>query len=331
MSKIYNRREFIKKSTQLASGMALATSLPSLSVAGNTSSGKTSVSVIQSEQLFTGKQLSQPVLINMLDEGLMQATGYDSPTKAWKSLFNKNDRVALKVNSIGKETGSTKPELCYALAECLNRHVTIPPEQIIIFDRSDRELQKAGYRVNKSDKGIKAYASPGFTGTFKAGPFTTGVSRIITQECTALINLPLMKTHRGALLTMNLKNHYGSIPQEVVQDSKLKFHSNGKFENIVHVNSLSPIRDKTRLCIGDGIIAQYNAGPKGNPDYQWQCGSLVIGTDPVAVDTIGLHIINAKRTEHNLEPHKVKYLEWAEEAGLGIHNPAAINIMHKKI
>jgi uncharacterized protein (DUF362 family) len=209
--------------------------------------------------------------------------------------------------------------------------VAIPPEQIIIFDRSDGELQKAGYRVNRSDKGIKAYASPGFAGKFKAGPFTTGVSTIITDECTALINVPLLKTHRGALLTMNLKNHYGSIPQEIVQDSKLKFHSNGKFENIVHVNSLSPIRDKTRLCIADGLVAQYDRGPKGDPRCQWTFGGIIMGTDPVAVDTAGLNIINTKRSENSLQPYTVKYLKWAEQEGLGIHNPEALNIIQKTV
>ena len=328
---LYNRREFIKKSTKIASGMVLASSLPSLSGAGNTSSSKTPVSVIQSEQLSTGKQFPQSVLVKMLDEGIMHATGYANPTKAWQSLFSNKDRVALKVNCIGKETGSSKPELCYALAECLNIHVTIPPENIIIFDRTDLELQRGGYRVNKSGKGVKVYASPGYAGKFKSGSITTGVSKIITDECTALINLPLLKTHRSALLTLNLKNHYGSIPQEIVQDGKLKFHSNGKFENIVHVNSLSPIKDKTRLCIADGIIAQYDKGPKGDPRCQWPFSGIIMGVDPVAVDTIGAQIINTKRTERDLQPYTIQYLKWAEEEGLGIHNPKAINLTHKKI
>ena len=331
MTDLYNRREFIKRSSKLASGMALAASLPSISCAGNNPLPKIPVSLVQSEQLAAGKGLKQSVLINMLDQGVMHVTGYTNPTKAWQSLFNKNDKVALKVNCIGRETGSSKPELCYALAECLNTHVSIPPEQIIIFDRTDIELQKAGYRINRSDKGIKAYASPGFTGKFKAGPFTTGVSTIIADECTALINIPLLKTHRGALLTMNLKNNYGSIPQEIVRDSKLKFHSNGKFENIVHVNSLSPIKDKTRLCIADGLVAQYDKGPKGDPGSQWPFGGIIMGADPVAVDTAGLNIINAKRLENSLNPYTVKYLQWAEQEGLGMHNPKALNIIHKMI
>ena len=155
MSQLYNRREFLKKSTKLASGIALATSLPSIACGRNKPSIRKSVSVIQSQQLFTEHQFPQPDLATMLDEGLMHATNYYNPTKAWQSLFNKNDKVALKVNCIGKETGSTKPELCFALAECLNIHVNIPPEHIVIFDRTDIELQKGGYRINKSEKGIK--------------------------------------------------------------------------------------------------------------------------------------------------------------------------------
>ena len=130
---------------------------------------------------------------------------------------------------------------------------------------------------------------------------------------------------------MNLKNNYGSIPQEIVRDSKLKFHSNGKFENIVHVNSLSPIKDKTRLCIADGLVAQYDKGPKGDPGSQWPFGGIIMGADPVAVDTAGLNIINAKRLENSLNPFTVKYLQWSEQEGLGMHNPKALNIIYKTV
>jgi uncharacterized protein (DUF362 family) len=266
----------------------------------------------------------------MLNQGIQSITEHDSPDKAWNSLFYKNDTVALKVNCIGRQTGSTKPEVCYAVADCLNKYVGIPLENITIFDRTDMELEQAGYKINKSGKGIQVYSTSDFSSPFKVDHISTGVSSII-DKCTALINIPLLKTHRGALLTMNLKNHYGSIPKEIVQDSRLKFHSDGRFENIVRVNALPPIKEKTRLCIADGIIAQYNEGPKGNPNFQWNFGGILVGTDPVAVDSIGLKIINDKRREKNLQPYKVNYLQWAEEEGLGTSNINSVNLIHNRI
>jgi uncharacterized protein (DUF362 family) len=264
----------------------------------------------------------------MLDRGIEFVTGYNSAARAWNSLFSPRDIVAIKVNCIGKDTGSTKPELSYAVADRLHKYVNIPLENIIIFDRSDKELVLAGYRINKSQKGIKIYETPSYSPRIKSGRISIDISTIITEKCTALINLPLLKTHRGAKLTLALKNHYGSIAPEIVQTNK--FHSEG-YENVVHVNSNSLIKEKTRLCIADGLIAQFDQGPRGDPRYQWRYSGLIMGVDPVAVDTLGLQVINEKRKAENLSPFRVRYLKWAAEEGLGEHDNTSIELMKETI
>ena len=330
MKSSYTRREFIKRSTQLASGILLTASLPAVACGKKEPVVKTKVGLTRSPNLWTGEHLNQDILCSMLDEGLKCTSGYDNPSKAWQSLFTRNDIVALKVNCIGKEVGSTKPELSHAIAKCLKSYVGIPYENIIIFDRYNKELIRAGYTINTSNKGIQIHATSDFSPPIRSGGIDMGLSTIITKKCTALINVPLLKTHRGAKLTLNLKNHYGSIPMKVVQNSELKFHSNN-FQNIVFANALSPIKEKTRLCIADGIVAQYDKGPMGNPDCQWNFNGIIVGKDPVAVDTVGLKIINEKRIEKNLKSYNVKYLRWAEEEGLGINNLDSIELIQKTI
>ena len=56
-----------------------------------------------------------------------------------------------------------------------------------------------------------------------------------------------------------------------------------------------------------------------------------MGQDPVAVDSIGLKVINEKRIEKNLKSFNVKYLKWAEEEGLGINNSDYIELIQKTI
>ncbi len=99
---------------------------------------------------------------------------------------------------------------------------------------------------------------------------------------------------------------------------------------MIYLNSLPPIKYKTCLYIIDSLIGQYNLGPQGDPNYQWKYNGLIMGTDPVAVDTIGLDVINKKRQENNLHPLKIKHLKWAEEEGLGTHNRRAIEVVHTK-
>lgn len=330
MKNILSRRAFIKESTKIAAGICFAGIPLSFSCKNQKSIIPINVGLVQSSSAWDGNHCNQNTIADMLDHGIQSITGQNSPDKAWNSLFFKNDIVALKVNCLGRQTGSTKPEVCYATAECLNKYVGIPLENIIVFDRTDIELEQAGYKINKSGKGIQVCATSEYPAKFKMGHISTGISSIITS-CTALVNIPLLKTHRASLLTLNLKNHYGSIPKEIVQDSSLKFHNDGRFENIVRVNSLPPIKEKTRLCIADGIIAQYNEGPKGNPNFQWNFGGILVGTDPVAVDSIGLKIINDKRREKNLQPYKVNYLQWAQEEGLGTNDINSINLIQKRI
>ena len=71
------------------------------------------------------------------------------------------------------------------------------------------------------------------------------------------------------------------------------------------------------VIVVDALEAQYHRGPGGDPRYKWRFGGLVMGTDPVAVDTVCLHIINEKRRKESLEPIIVPYLEWGRQEGLG--------------
>ena len=62
--------------------------------------------------------------------------------------------------------------------------------------------------------------------------------------------------------------------------------------------SVGPLRSKSVLHIMDGIRAVYHGGPFGwNPAFTWEARTLLIGTDPVAVDRIELEIVEQKRRE----------------------------------
>jgi uncharacterized protein (DUF362 family) len=60
----------------------------------------------------------------------------------------------------------------------------------------------------------------------------------------------------------------------------------------------APLRSRSVLHIMDGIRAVYHSGPFAwNPQFVWDAKTLLIGTDPVAVDRIELEIVEQKRRE----------------------------------
>jgi hypothetical protein len=51
--------------------------------------------------------------------------------------------------------------------------------------------------------------------------------------------------------------------------------------------------------------------------HRWKYSDLIIGGNPVAVDTIGPKVINKKRKKMKLHTLEVKYLKLATGEGLG--------------
>jgi len=291
---------------------------------------KTKVCIIKSTRIWKNGSIDQQVIGSMLETGVRILSDADDFPKAWQTYFAANDTIALKINPIARQTGSTKPEICYALAETIHRNVGIPHDRFIIFDVSENDLVGAGYELNREKGKIQVYSSSEYSEMFSRGGVEAKISRVITNQCTALVNMPLLKTHKGAGISIALKNHYGSIPTLIVRDDAYRYHMD-RFKNVVFLNLMPPIHEKTRLIVVDGLISQYNRGPGGDPRYQWDFGGIIMGTDPVAVDTVCLQIINTKREENGFKHITLPYLEWGRHEGLGTHRPAEIRIYEKVV
>jgi uncharacterized protein (DUF362 family) len=118
----------------------------------------------------------------------------------------------------------------------------------------------------------------------------------VSSEATKIVNLPCLKEHNASGVTGCLKNlAYGSF------NNVNRTHTDPKTytDPVIPVMCTAPpIRYKAVLHIMDGIRAVYQSGPFAwNPDFQWEAKTLLIGTDPVAVDRIELEIVEQKRKE----------------------------------
>jgi uncharacterized protein (DUF362 family)/ferredoxin len=132
--------------------------------------------------------------------------------------------------------------------------------------------------------------------------FENGVTAGIAKEVTEtdfLINMPKLKTHFEAGMSVCLKNLMGCL---IGQENKKKAHRS-LARNILHINE----HIKPQLHIVDGIIAMEGLGPtRGIPIHT---GFIIAGTDPIFID-----LLCAKVTLFDYK--NVITLKTAEELGL---------------
>ena len=115
------------------------------------------------------------------------------------------------------------------------------------------------------------------------------------KDCTALIALPALKAHWLTGIGTVLKNYilYSGNPSQYHESNSSKL---GEIWNLPF------IKGKTRLVLVDSLYPLCDKGPQPDPRYKWAYNGLIAGTDPVAVETVCLRIIEGKRRALRGEP-----------------------------
>lgn len=293
--------------------------------------GKSRVVIVREPSVLTPEnRINGDVVQKMVDLSVKRLTGEPTPEDAWKKLFSPKDVVGIKVNCLFGPTASTSREIVNAIIKGLIS-AGVLENNIIVWDRSEGDLRKSGFTINRSGTGVQYYAtdSPGagYESTrISKGSFNGRVSRILTERITALINAPILKDHNIAGVTIAMKNHYGSI------DNPGDHHGNNCDPYIADLNSIPAIKDKTRLIICDAIRPIANGGPGDSPGYRWKYGGIITSQDPVALDYIGWQIIEERRKEIGLRDlasvgRPPKWIATASKLGLGTNDPEKIELI----
>ncbi len=223
-------------------------------------------------------KLDPAALHRLLDASLVQLTGVPDPRQAWSALFRPGERVAIKVNSIPR--GSSHVVLALAAITCL-QEAGIKPEDITLFDWTTDSLSDAGFPVNRSGAGVRCYGTDGnLAGGWSVAGKPVRLSRILT-DCDALINIPILKAFTEGGISFALKNHYGSF------DIPSDFHGRNFAAGAIGVNGLAPIRDKTRLVIGD-ILSWEARHDVTHYAVVGGASTLIVSADPLAHDRVGV-------------------------------------------
>lgn len=295
------RREFFKRSLLIGAGFSfLPVSrfyLPEL--AATTSNSR--VVEITHPRVGTSLKINSANLEQLLDQGLCHLYQMENPQHIWSQLFSKNEVVGIKVNCLSGDKASTHRLLIELIIERLQR-VGIPAGNIIIWDRMNKDLESAGYSINHTNRNkVRCFGNDaiGFDDRlYINGSVGSLITRTLTDLCTAVINVPVLKDHGIVGVTISMKNFFGAI------HNPNKYHHQAGNPYVADLYELPLIRQKTRLTICDALDAQYEGGPPFKPQWSWSMNSLLVAVDGVALDRVGWEIIENKRKEMNRPPLK---------------------------
>jgi hypothetical protein len=246
-------------------------------------------------------------VLEMLDEGIRTLARTGDARAVWQALFEPGERILLKVNCIAYG-GPTQPAVTNAVAQRL-QEAGMRAEDILIFDRTDHELQSAGYVLNEGRPGLQCH---GARGEGSEAALTQARVRFFQEidNCDAIINLPTPKQHGGAGISVSMKNHYGSVNQPG------RLHDNWCDPSIAELNAQENIRQKTRLIVGAAL--KVSPADWNRPKRE---DALLLAFDPVALDTVARDILVRHREAMGLNTGYLvdgsRQLATAQALGLG--------------
>ena len=300
------------------------------------------------------------VIRAMLARGLGVVTGEPDERSAWASLLSElrpGHVVGIKLNTVAVHLAPHR-EVVDALVASL-AEVGVEPRDVVIWDNlgrlgpirmrfyGDLERPEGAYYQGMERAGFApdARGAPrvlcnvprppglGYDRSVRAEIPSQGlrlpVSRILTRVCDHIINLPVPKDHRVTRITCALKNFYGCVPLwDAFRPTHAdRMHSSRGDPQIAELYANPCISGKIRLHLCDALRAICDGGPWGEP--QLEPRSLLLASDPVAMDAYVLALIDGARTERRMErvSRRARYIESAARLGLGTNDPGSIAVV----
>jgi uncharacterized protein (DUF362 family) len=264
------------------------------------------VARVHSKSVIHHERVDQASVDKMLSAGIKTLTGAKAEKEAWASFFSPSDVVGIKVNCSGAPRICASPEVVGGIVRNL-LSVGVQPANIYIYERFLDQLTSVRYkrfvpegvqivaietpRASLLGYDPKTYVDVSF---FGEDDTRSNLARLVTERFTKIINVPNAKEHQAAGVTGCLKNlAYGDFSN--VARSHMREQTN-TLSFIGTLAAVEPLRSKCVLNIMDGIRAVWHGGPfSENKKYRFHPKTMMVGTDPVAIDRLLLDLIEEKR------------------------------------
>jgi uncharacterized protein (DUF362 family) len=260
---------------------------------------KSKVVIIRSNKAInSSKKIDSSVLSEMIKRGLSAFSGDSDFRDAIRKYYSPRDVLGLKVNCLAGKGASTHPEVALGFAGLL-KESGIKDKNIIVWDRSNDELEEVGFPLNFNNDGLRCFGTDtegiGYSSDlYEHLNIGSLLSKILLNYTNVQVNLPTLKDHGLSGVSCALKNFYGAI------NNPNKYHEDGCDPFVADLNALPEIKDQNRLIICDALTIQYKGGPSYHPLWNEEYRGILISSDPVALDFIGSQIINQLRQKKGI-------------------------------
>ena len=240
----------------------------------------------------------------MFDRGIEELGGM-------RKFVKEGQTVVVKPNigwdAVPERGANTNPLLVKRIIQhCFNAGAS----QVYVFDHTCNEWTKC-YTNSGIEQAVKDAGGTMFTGSSEKYyqevelPWAKSLKKAKVHELIlksdVFINVPVLKHHGGANITITMKNLMG-----VVWDRRF-WHANDLHQCIADFASFR----KPDLNIVDAYRVMKRNGPRGvSVEDVVLMRNQIISTDMVASDTAGCKLFG-------VEPHTIKNIQLASEAGVG--------------
>jgi uncharacterized protein (DUF362 family) len=282
-------------------------------------------SFMQPNQLWPKPEVAK----SLLEKAMMEFTGASNLNTAMGRFIHKDDVVAIKVNGIAGQkatyTMATNYEVILPVVEAVLA-LGVPADKITVYEQFPDFL--AGTRIN-----VRKWKLPDgvATGTHNNADhkmpdikiyqgIKTKYARIFT-DATAVIDVTMIKDHSISGYTGTMKNiTHGNV------NNPHDHHATNASPQIAMLYNHPIVTSRVRLHISDAFKVMYDKGPLDkDPKTRIPHGAIYVATDPIAMDTMGVKILNDERKARNLPSLKdagrePRYIQVGSELGLGIHD-----------
>jgi hypothetical protein len=222
------------------------------------------VVVVKSSKVISPSgKVDRAVLSEMVKRGVCKLTSESKAEEALGHFFSPQDQVGLKVNCLAGKMASTHPEVALVCASLL-KDSGVKTKNIIIWDRSERELQEVGFPLSFNGDEFRCFGtdSKGVGYSYDLiNHMSIGslLSRVMDEYTNVQLNVPVLKDHSLSGVTCSLKNFFGAI------HNPNKYHDDGCDPYIADLNAVPQIKNQQKLVVCDTLRIQYNAGPSYHP------------------------------------------------------------------
>jgi uncharacterized protein (DUF362 family) len=296
---------------------------------------------MQNSQAILNNRVSQPVIRQMLDRAMRELTGAQDLREAWSRFVEPKDVVGIKINPSGAPACCSSPEIVREIVAGV-QSAGVPLQNIRVYDRYAFEIDIGSYQtlvplgvrvvgVEDHKLGVSGYDPDIFCEANFFGEWETRsyMASIVSSGLTKIINVPTMKDHSAAGVTGCLKNlGYGTF-NNVDRSHRRPFSFTDPLIGVMC--SVEPLRSKAVLHIMDGMRMLWHGGPLSqNPNFIFPAGILMVGTDPVAMDSIELEKIEAKRGKEGAPSVWSRDPKSLTENGDEFYQDAAKNLYYRQ-